>query len=120
MGWLADRVDVRKIHLSEVPQTWARPCGGDASAPLLAQSWRGLSVRPLMIDLGRDYRGGQHQALLLLQGLLARGHEPQLLTLADSGLANDARNAGIATRVVPRAWRQIRSAGAIRDLLAEH
>ena len=25
-------------------------------------------MRPLIVDLGRDYRGGQHQALLLLQG----------------------------------------------------
>ncbi len=77
-------------------------------------------MRPLIIDLGRDYRGGQHQALLLLQGLLARGHEPQLLTVADSGLAKDAQAAGIPTREVSVGSRQIRSAGAIRELLATH
>jgi L-malate glycosyltransferase len=77
-------------------------------------------VRPLIIDLGKDYRGGQHQALLLLQGLVARGHEPQLLALADSGLAKDARAGGIPTREVPAGSRQIRSAGAIRELLATH
>jgi glycosyltransferase involved in cell wall biosynthesis len=77
-------------------------------------------LRPLLIDLGKDYRGGQHQALLLLQGLLQRGHKPQLLALAGSGLAKDAQLSGIPTRVVPASSRQIRSAGAIRELLAEH
>jgi hypothetical protein len=37
-----------------------------------------VSVRPLVVDLGRDYRGGQHQALLLLKGLLSLGHAPEL------------------------------------------
>jgi glycosyltransferase involved in cell wall biosynthesis len=77
-------------------------------------------VRPLIIDLGRDYRGGQQQALLLLQGLRAAGHEPHLLTVAGSGLAKDAHLAGIPTKEVPAASRQIRSAGAVRELLAEH
>jgi hypothetical protein len=55
-----------------------------------------LSVRPLVVDLGRDYRGGQHQALLLLQGLLSRGHAPELVVIADSELARRAKDAGIS------------------------
>jgi len=36
-------------------------------------------VRILMVDLAREWRGGQSQALLLLQGLAARGHAVALL-----------------------------------------
>ena len=57
-------------------------------------------MRPLIVDLGRDYRGGQHQALLLLQGLLARGHAPELITIADSLLARRATDAGISVHGV--------------------
>ena len=51
-------------------------------------------MRPLVVDLGRDYRGGQHQALLLLQGLRARGHAPELLTVRDSSLARACAKRG--------------------------
>jgi glycosyltransferase involved in cell wall biosynthesis len=76
-----------------------------------------LSVRPLVVDLGRDYRGGQHQALLLLQGLCARGHAPELITLRDSLLARRAKDAGISTHGVDRRWRRIDAALAIRRLV---
>jgi glycosyltransferase involved in cell wall biosynthesis len=76
-------------------------------------------MRILLVDLGRDYRGGQQQALLLLEGLAARGHEPQLLAPRDSMLAKCAHDAGIPTRVVGRSSRQFLSARAIRAMLAE-
>jgi glycosyltransferase involved in cell wall biosynthesis len=76
-----------------------------------------LTVRPLVVDLGRDYRGGQHQALLLLQGLLARGHTPELITLRDSLLARRTKDAGIATYCVGRAGKQLSAAFAIRRLV---
>lgn len=74
-------------------------------------------MRPLIVDLGRDYRGGQHQALLLSQGLLARGHAPELVTLGDSLLASRARNAGIKVHGVQMHWRRLGAAIAIRRLL---
>ncbi len=77
-------------------------------------------MRPLLVDLGRDYRGGQNQALLLLQGLLARGHAPELLTIDDSLLARRAQSAGARVHLVKRRWRQLGASLAIRNLLSRH
>jgi L-malate glycosyltransferase len=76
-----------------------------------------LSVRPLIVDLGRDYRGGQHQALLLLRGLLARGHAPALITLRDSLLARRATDSGISVHGVTAGRRRPSAALAIRRLV---
>jgi len=67
-------------------------------------------VRPLVVDLGREYRGGQHQALLLLKGLLSRGHAPELIAICDTQLAQRAREAGVSVHAVEggrfaAAWR---------------
>jgi glycosyltransferase involved in cell wall biosynthesis len=78
-----------------------------------------LSVRPLVVDLGRDYRGGQHQALLLLRGLLARGHEPKLITLGNSLLARRASQAGVSVHGVPPGCRRLAAALTIRRLVRE-
>jgi glycosyltransferase involved in cell wall biosynthesis len=85
----------------------------------VAESGQGLSVRPLIVDLGRDYRGGQHQALLLLQGLLAHGHAPELVTLRDSLLARRAKDAGISTHGVDHRWRRIDAALTIRRIVGK-
>ena len=74
-------------------------------------------MRPLVVDLGRDYRGGQHQAFLLLRGFLARGHKPELITLSDSLLARRAKHAGISVREVPHRCRRPAAFFAIRRLL---
>jgi glycosyltransferase involved in cell wall biosynthesis len=71
-------------------------------------------LRPLIVDLGRDFRGGQDQALLLLRGLLARGHAPELITIRDSLLARRAKDAGISTHGVDSRWRRLGAALAIR------
>ncbi len=76
-------------------------------------------MRPLVVDLGRDYRGGQHQALLLLKGLLALGHAPELITLRDSLLARRAKDAGISVRGVSPGSRLLAAAFAIRRLMRE-
>jgi glycosyltransferase involved in cell wall biosynthesis len=76
-------------------------------------------VRPLVVDLGRDYRGGQHQALLLLQGLLARGHAPELITIRDSLLAQRARSDGVRVNAIDRRWRRVAAAIVIHNLLAQ-
>ncbi len=76
-------------------------------------------MRPLIVDLGRDFRGGQDQGLLLLRGLLARGHAPELITLRDSLLAERAKAAGIATHGVGPRLRRLGAARTIRRLLRE-
>jgi glycosyltransferase involved in cell wall biosynthesis len=74
-------------------------------------------VRPLVVDLGRDFRGGQDQALLLLRGLLKRGHAPELITLQDSLLASRAREAGIIVHEVSQKFRRVAAARSIRRLV---
>jgi L-malate glycosyltransferase len=77
-------------------------------------------LRPLVIDLGRDYRGGQHQALLLLQGLLARGHTPELITIQDSLLALRAKDSGILVHGVYVGLRRLDAALQIRHFVHGH
>jgi len=60
----------------------------------------------LHVDLGRQWRGGQSQALLLIRGLLARGHRAELVAREGSPLAERARAAGV--RVHPL-WQLLRS-----------
>jgi len=72
-AWLANRLAVGELHLHQVPQTGRLRAGEklthrfDGRIPARLER-----VRPLVVDLG-GLRGGQHQALLLLAGLLARG-----------------------------------------------
>ena len=77
-------------------------------------------MRPLLVDLGRDYRGGQHQALLLLQGLRERGHAPELIAVRDSLLASRAQEIGAPVHVVDAGRRRLAAALQIRKLLREH
>ena len=76
-------------------------------------------MRPLVVDLGRDYRGGQHQALLLLRGLRTRRHTPELITLRDSLLARRAQDAGVSVHGVPPGRRRLSAALAIHRLVRE-
>ncbi len=57
----------------------------------------------LHIDLGREMRGGQYQALILMQALAERGHRQLLLTAKGSPLLGAAREAGI--EAAPKGWR---------------
>jgi glycosyltransferase involved in cell wall biosynthesis len=75
-------------------------------------------MRPLLVDLGRDYRGGQDQAFLLLKGLAELGHKPELLTIRGSLLAQRAQSAGIHVHLVEKRWRRLSSVLAIRELLS--
>jgi glycosyltransferase involved in cell wall biosynthesis len=74
-------------------------------------------VRPLIVDLGKDFRGGQHQALLLLQGLFARGHVPELIAIRDSPLAIRAKDAGISVYGVSAGCRRLAAAWNVRRLV---
>jgi glycosyltransferase involved in cell wall biosynthesis len=74
-------------------------------------------VRPLVVDLGHDFRGGQDQALLLLRGLIQRGHAPVLITLRESLLARRAKEAGAFVHEISQRSRRLAAALAIRRLL---
>jgi glycosyltransferase involved in cell wall biosynthesis len=76
-------------------------------------------VRPLIVDLGRDYRGGQHQALLLLQGLRERGHDPELIAVRDSLLASRAVEIGAPVHVADPKRRRLTAALQIRKLVRD-
>jgi glycosyltransferase involved in cell wall biosynthesis len=78
-----------------------------------------LSVRPLIIDLGRDDRGGQHQALLLLQGFQKRGHSPELIAVRDSLLALRAQEIGVPVHVVGAKRRRLAAALTVRKLVGK-
>lgn len=73
-------------------------------------------MRPLLVDLGRDYRGGQHQALLLLQGLRERGHAPELIAVRDSPLAARARESGAPVHAADPKRRRFSAMLQIREL----
>jgi L-malate glycosyltransferase len=76
-------------------------------------------VRPLIVDLGREYRGGQHQALLLLRGLHERGHAPELIAVRDSLLASRAKEIGAAVHPADPGRRRLAAASQIRNLVRE-
>jgi len=76
-------------------------------------------VRPLIVDLGSAYRGGQHQALLLLQGLHERGHAPELIALRNSLLASRAKEIGAPVHVADPEWRRLSAAQQIRKLVSD-
>jgi glycosyltransferase involved in cell wall biosynthesis len=75
-------------------------------------------MRVLYVDLEREWRGGQSQALLTLCGLRERGHDVELLAARDSPLANRASEAGIAVHQVPRSGLRAWAARAMRSLIA--
>jgi len=76
-------------------------------------------VIPLLVDLDREWRGGQSQALLLLRGLYERGHAAELLTVRGSLLAKRARKEGVSVHTVSGPMRRLRAAARIRNLLAD-
>jgi len=55
-------------------------------------------VRIAHVDLGREMRGGQWQALLLMRGLRDRGHESLLLGRAGSPLMERAKAEGFGVK----------------------
>ena len=75
-------------------------------------------MRILYVDLEREWRGGQSQALLTLRGLRERQLPVELVAARDSPLARRSLEAGITVHAVAqfglRAW----AAGAIRKLLS--
>jgi glycosyltransferase involved in cell wall biosynthesis len=74
-------------------------------------------VRPLLVDLETSWRGGQNQALLLLQGLRARGHQAELVAADQSALGERAAASGVPVHFVSRGFLRLPATWKIRELL---
>lgn len=74
-------------------------------------------MRVLYVDLEREWRGGQSQALLTLLGLRERELRVELLAACDSPLAVRSREAGVIVHEVARFGLRARAATVIRRLL---
>jgi hypothetical protein len=77
-------------------------------------------VRVLHIDTGRELRGGQHQLLMLLEGLAERGHESILLARADSPLSAAAKDDRGRWKVESAGPRAIMSWSSRVDIVHAH
>lgn len=74
-------------------------------------------MRVLLVDLETEWRGGQNQALLLLKGLRARGHEAELVAAQGSALGERAAACGVRVHSVSRGFFRMLAAKKIRGLL---
>jgi len=74
-------------------------------------------MKVLLVDLEPAWRGGQNQALLILKGLAARGHEAELVAAKESQLGARAKASGIPVHFVSRGMLRIPAARKIRRLL---
>lgn len=74
-------------------------------------------MRVLYVDLEREWRGGQSQALLTLLGLRERELQVELVAACDSPLAVRSRDAGIIVHEVSRLGLRAWAAAVIRGLL---
>jgi glycosyltransferase involved in cell wall biosynthesis len=76
-------------------------------------------MRVLFVDLEREWRGGQSQALFTMQGLRDNGHEVELLAARDSPLAKRAAQKGIPLWRVARFGLRAWAASAMRRLVEQ-
>jgi glycosyltransferase involved in cell wall biosynthesis len=74
-------------------------------------------VKPLLVDLESEWRGGQNQALLMLKGFRARGHQAELVAVAGSALEERVAAAGIPVHVVDGPLVRAQAALELRRLL---
>ena len=74
-------------------------------------------MRVLLVDLETQWRGGQNQALLLLKGLRASGHEAELVTARSAALGQRAEPVGVRVHYVPRGFFRLPAAARVRKLL---
>jgi len=75
-------------------------------------------VKPLLVDLETAWRGGQNQALLILQGLHKRGHKAELVTAEGSALGERAREYGVSVHFVSHGLLRIPAALKIKSLVS--
>lgn len=75
-------------------------------------------MKPLLVDLETAWRGGQNQALLILQGLHKRGHKAELVAAKGSALGERASECGVSVHLVSRGLLRIPAALKIRELVS--
>jgi len=73
-------------------------------------------VKILLVDLDTEWRGGQNQALLMLEGLNARKYFAELVSPAGSELGQRAMARGIAVHMVSEHFSRISAARRISEL----
>ena len=111
-----DRLDLCSLRVDEVSQAGqvfaeASSNGAPGRRPETPE------VRVLLVDLESEWRGGQSQALLLLQGLRARGHDAELLSVSGAVLAERARSAGVPVHIAAATFRRPQAARLLRRLV---
>lgn len=74
-------------------------------------------MRVLLVDLETAWRGGQNQALLILEGLRAHGHQAELVAARGSALAERAAASAIPVHYVSRGAFRLPAARTLRELL---
>jgi glycosyltransferase involved in cell wall biosynthesis len=74
-------------------------------------------VKVLLVDLETAWRGGQNQALLILKGLLAHGHEAELVAARGSALGERAGENGVRVHFVSRGLFRMPAAWKVRELV---
>jgi glycosyltransferase involved in cell wall biosynthesis len=76
-------------------------------------------VKILFIDLEREWRGGQNQALLALRGFRAAGHEAQLVAIEGGALADRAAQEALPVHCVAPGAKRLAATREVRRLLRE-
>jgi glycosyltransferase involved in cell wall biosynthesis len=76
-------------------------------------------VIPLLVDLEREWRGGQNQFFLLMKGLYERGHAAELLAAKGSSLGHRASKAGFCVHYTSKDKLRLPAARKIRDLMSD-
>src|SRR6266436_619128 len=76
-------------------------------------------MKILFVDLEREWRGGQSQALLTIIGLRKYGHEVILVAPDGAPLAERGAKAGISVRRVPQLGMRLWASLTIRSLLKQ-
>ncbi|MGC1620894.1 MAG: glycosyltransferase family 4 protein [Candidatus Acidiferrum sp.] len=74
-------------------------------------------MKVLLVDLETAWRGGQNQALLILKGLRARGHEAELVAARGSALGERAAQSGVRVHFVSREMFRFPAAWKVRELV---
>ena len=74
---------------------------------------------PLLVDLEREWRGGQNQFFLLMKGLYERGHAAELVAAKGSSLGHRAAKAGFCVHYTSRDKLRVPAAHKIRNLMSD-
>src|SRR5258707_3356891 len=113
-GWLPWSADLAHGGTERQAQVWKT----GQTAGRTARSGELAGMIPLIVDLETEWRGGQNQALLTAKGIIACGHDAQLVAIRDSPLARRAVQAGIQVHEIAASAKRSRTAILLRKLLS--